>query len=229
METRLIWITPEAEKLIGYIARVSNPKNQDNPSIEGLLSYCIRHNHWSPFEMVSACVEIKTSRAIAAQILRHRSFSFQEFSQRYSTVTTFEPIEIRKQATKNRQSSLEVFSPIFPTGFFTYAKEDTEHKNMIPYNKTANDLIQDHIELSKVLYQKLINAGVAKEVARLILPMTTQTTMYMSGTVRSWIHYINLRTQPDTQKEHQEVAQSIKSILMKELPYISTVLGWPEI
>lgn len=220
MNVKLVWITPEPEKQIAYIARVSNPDNQDNPNYTKLIKYLIRNKHWSPLEQSVMSVEIKTSRAIAPQILRHRSFSFQEFSQRYSEATDFEPVEIRRQATKNRQSSLEVFDPMFATGFFTYAPEDTEHKNMIPYDKSASQLIQEHIDQGKDLYTKLINAGVAKEVARMILPLTTQTTLYMTGSARSWIHYLDLRMDEHTQKEHRDVANAISEIFAANYPTV---------
>ena len=213
MQTRMIWITPDAENWIAYIARVSNPNNQDNPEYSKLFKYLIAHKHWSPFEVASACFEIKTSRAIAAQILRHRSFSFQEFSQRYSDPTQlgFEPVEIRRQSEKNRQSSTEIFNPSFDFGY---------------EQLTASELIDRAILYNKWVYNRLVEAGVAKESARFILPITTSTCMYMSGTIRSWIHYLQLRTQPDTQKEHREIAESIKRELSLYIPTIANILEW---
>ena len=187
-----------AEDLIVYCARVSNPQNQNNIETGSkLINYCIQHGHWSIFEQVSMTVEIKTSRAIAAQILRHRSFSFQEFSQRYSEATEFEEIELREQAQKNRQSSIDAV--------------DTEKFN------TLTPLIQDYMDSAKKLYSKLLECNIAKEVARFILPLTTTSTLYMSGNIRSWIHYIELRTKEDTQKEHKDIANKIKDIFIEQL------------
>lgn len=225
MQVKLVSITPEPEKLISFIARVSNPDNQDNPDYAKLIKFLIKNQHWSPFEHSFMTVEIKTSRAIATQILRHRSFSFQEFSQRYSEVTEFEPIELRKQATKNRQSSLETINPTFLTGFFTYAPEDTEYKNMIPAVKTANEVINDLLVQIKTTYNKLLELGVAKEVARMILPLTTQTTLYMSGSIRSWIHYIQLRDTDHVQKEHRMITQQIRGIFNEYLPTVAIALA----
>jgi len=204
--TKLIWITPEAEQVIGYCARVSNPANQDNPDVAGLLKYCIKHGHWSIFEMASMCVEIKTTRAIAPQILRHRSFSFQEFSQRYAEVTEF-PIlgQMRLAGTTNRQSS----QPLPERGFDTDIILDAELA----------------VSRSYWTYNKLIKAGIAAETARMVLPLCTPTTMYMSGTIRSWIHYVQLRTQEDTQLEHREIADSIKALMAEHLPITMGVIG----
>jgi len=161
-----------SEELIAYCARVSNPSNQMNmETAPRLLKYLIKHKHWSPFEMVDMCVEIKTSRAIAAQILRHRSFSFQEFSQRYSSVTEIEPIELRKQAETNRQSSEQVID-----------------------EPVINNVVQYAIDHAVQTYEKLIKEGVAREQARLVLPLAAQSCLYMKGSVRSWVHYIDLRT-----------------------------------
>ena len=193
-----------AEDLIAYCARVSNPKNQTNTeTAPKLLKFLIKHKHWSPFELVNMCVEIKTSRAIAAQILRHRSFSFQEFSQRYSKALDMEPLELRNKADKNRQSSSEVV-------------EDS----------SMNDLANMMMKASGDLYCQLVEQGVAKESARMILPLNTQTTMYMNGSVRSWIHYIDLRTEENTQKEHRDVANAIKGIFIKQFPVVSEALVW---
>tara|TARA_Y100000593_G_scaffold37401_1_gene72565 strand:+ start:5158 stop:5808 length:651 start_codon:yes stop_codon:yes gene_type:complete len=193
-----------AEDIIAYCARVSNPSNQNNKTTAPkLLKFLIKHKHWSPFELANMCVEIKTSRAIAAQILRHRSFSFQEFSQRYSEATEMEPLELRAPAEKNRQSSSDIITD----------------ENL---NKMANMIM----EASKDFYDDMISNGVAKECARMILPLGTQTTMYMNGSVRSWIHYIDLRTEENTQKEHREVAEAVKQIFTKQFPNTSEALGW---
>ena len=221
MKTKLISITkpvsPELtslsatpEDLIVYVARVSNPDNQLNlESAPRLLNYLIKNHHWSPFEMVDMTVEIQTSRAIAAQILRHRSFSFQEFSQRYSAVTEFEPVEIRRQADKNRQSSSEEFEPMVD-----YYGD--KHK--------ASILIEMHLRDSQILYNNLLAAGTAKEVARMILPLTTQTTLYMKGSIRSWIHYFQIRLDEHTQREHRLVAESIRDIFTEQFPNISEAI-----
>ena len=187
-----------AEDLIAYCARVSNPKNQMNTATAPkLLKFLIKHKHWSPFELANMCVEIQTSRAIAAQILRHRSFSFQEFSQRYSKATEMEPLELRAPAEKNRQSSSEIVQ-----------------------DEYFNRMAAAFLEGSKQMYDQLIEAGVAKECARMILPLNTQTTMYMNGSIRSWIHYIDLRTEENTQKEHREVAEAIKAIFIENFPIL---------
>ena len=196
------------EDLIVYCARVSNPKNQNNlKTAPRLIEYLIKHKHWSPFELADVTFEIKTSRAIAAQILRHRSFSFQEFSQRYAEATEFEPVELRLQGETNRQVGNEVVDPIIG-------------------NVEASFLIKDHIRKSNQLYKDLIEAGIAKESARMILPLTTESTLYMKGSVRSWIHYIEIRATEDTQKEHREIAQEIKDHLKILLPNISKALNW---
>lgn len=208
MQVKLTSITPEPEKMISYIARVSNPDNQSNPEYAKLIKFLIKNKHYSPFEHAYMTVEIKTSRAIAAQILRHRSFTFQEFSQRYSEVTDFEPVELRKQATKNRQSSLEVFNP-----------------QIIQDGMNADEYIQSFLTYAKVVYGNLIHADVAKEVARMVLPLTTQTTLYMTGSIRSWIHYIDLRTKDDVQKEHREVALEIQKLFNLYLPTVAEALA----
>ncbi len=210
MNVKLVSITENPEKIIAYIARVSNPENQDNPDYVKLIKFLIKNKHYSPFEHASMTVEIKTSRAIAAQILRHRSFTFQEFSQRYSEATDFEPIELRKQATKNRQSSLELIDP----AIVRFGESSA----------IASILIQDHLIATNRLYSELLQAGVAKEVARMILPLTTQTTLYMTGTIRSFMHYIELRTKDDVQKEHRDVAMHIKAIFDTQLPTVSAAL-----
>lgn len=216
MNVELISITkPEikgiknAEDLVAYCARVSNPSNQMNvETAPKLLKFLIKHKHWSPFELVDMCLEIKTSRAIAAQILRHRSFSFQEFSQRYSPANEYEDIELRLQGDKNRQ----VGEKLLPTGTEAYDK--------------INELLIESLSLSQHCYETMIENGVAKEIARMILPLTTQTTIYMKGSLRSWIHYIELRTEQNTQKEHREIADRCKKIFIKQFPTISEALEW---
>lgn len=196
----------KAEDIIVYCARVSNPNNQLNVDTgDKLLKYCIKHGHWSIFEQVDMTVEIKTSRAIAAQILRHKTFSFQEFSQRYAEIQDFENIELRAQGKTNRQVGDEIINPELEDGL-------------------ANDLIQEHIEYSKSLYDRLINTGVARECARMVLPLNVQTTLYMKGNIRSWIHYLQLRTKEDTQKEHRLIAEEIKKIFINEFPIISNAI-----
>lgn len=216
MNVKLISITQpyidginNAEDLVAYCARVSNPSNQMNTeTAPKLLGFLIKHKHWSPFELVDMTVEIKTSRAIAAQILRHRSFSFQEFSQRYSVANEFEDIELRLQGDKNRQVG----------------------ENLMPVTNPAyeniSNLIAESISLSHHCYETMIENGVAKEVARMILPLTTETTMYMKGSLRSWIHYLELRTEQNTQKEHRIIADRCKKIFIKEFPLISEALQW---
>ena len=216
MNVNLISITkPEvknikkSEDLIAFCARVSNPSNQTNTeTAPKLLKFLIQHKHWSPFELVDMCLEIKTSRGIAAQILRHRSFSFQEFSQRYSTANEFEDIELRIQGDKNRQ----VGEKLMPSNTDSYDK--------------VSQLLIESLSLSQHCYDTMIENGVAKEVARMVLPLTTQTTMYMKGSLRSWIHYIGLRTEQNTQKEHREIAEKCKKIFIKEFPIISEALEW---
>jgi len=216
MNVELISITkPEIkglknpEDLVAYCARVSNPSNQMNTeTAPKLLKFLIQHKHWSPFELVDMCVEIKTSRGIAAQILRHRSFSFQEFSQRYSLATEYEDIELRLQGDKNRQVGEKLLSVNNPA-----------------YEKIS-ELIAESLSLSQHCYDTMIENGVAKEVARMVLPLSTETTMYMKGSLRSWVHYIELRTEKNTQKEHRLIAEKCKKIFMKEFPTISEALEW---
>ncbi len=198
---KLIWITPDAEKLIAYMARVSNAKNQDNPNIKGLLKFCIREGHWSIFEMCNLCIEINTTRAISAQILRHRSFSFQEFSQRYAEVEEKpDYFDLRRQDNKNRQNSIDDLC------------DETK-------KKLYNSIRMTLVDIDRC-YQGLLNYGVAKECARMILPMCSPTRLYMNGSVRSWIHYLKVRCGNGTQKEHMEIAEQIKEIFKKELPII---------
>jgi thymidylate synthase (FAD) len=197
------------EDLVAYCARVSNPSNQINTeTAPKLLKFLIKHKHWSPLEMVDMTLEIKTSRAIAAQILRHKSFSFQEFSQRYSLATEYEDIELRLQGDKNRQVG----------------------ENLLPKNNPAfnslNHLVAETLAFSDHCYNTMIENGIAKEVARMILPLTTQTTMYMKGNLRSWVHYIDLRTEQNTQKEHRIIADECKNIFIQKFPTISEVLEW---
>jgi thymidylate synthase (FAD) len=207
---RLISATPDAEKHIAYCARVSNPKNQENNNFEGLLKYCIKNQHWSIFEHAFLTVEINTSLAIATQILRHRSFTFQQFSQRYADSTELQlelpTPDLRRQDTKNRQNSTDD----------------------LDYNVKVNlqERIQKHFERSLSLYNEMLEKGVAKECARFVLPQATQTRLYMSGSIRSWMHYIDLRSAHGTQKEHMEVAEAIRCIFTCQFPTISSALGW---
>jgi len=202
---KLIAITPKAEELIAYCARVSS-SNQFNPDIAKLLKYCINHGHWSVFETPYITVEINTSRAISSQILRHRSFTFQEFSQRYAEVADFETYPARRQDSKNRQNSIDDM--------------DSEDKRWFV---SAQDRIQ---LLSASLYHDALDKGIAKEQARFLLPMSSKTKLYMTGNVRSWIHYLDLRCHIDTQKEHRDIALAIREILKKELPIISKAVAW---
>ena len=205
---KLDWITPNAEKLIARIARVSNPKNENNDeTAERLLKYCIKHKHWSVFEMASMCVEIHTTRAIAPQILRHRSFSFQEFSQRYAIPTdTFATVlpDLRRQDTKNRQNSIDDL----PTETVEYYEQRMD----------------DHFREAVTLYESLLHSGVAKECARAVLPLNTVTRLYMSGTIRSWLHYVDLRGDNGTQREHMQIARAVGEILATELPTVARAM-----
>lgn len=205
-EVKLVSITPDAEATMGYIARVSNPANQDNPNVSGLLSYCLRHGHWSVFEQATMTLEVKTTRAISAQILRHRSFTFQEFSQRYAEVEHAEVPELRRQDEKNRQNSIEDLD-----------------KGLVEHYRTRIDSMFYQIY---ELYSEMLENHVAKECARMILPMCSPTTIYMTGNIRSWINYINLRAANGTQKEHMEVAELAKQVFIEQLPVVSKALGW---
>ena len=208
-KVKLVSVTPDAEKTMAYIARVSNPKNQDNPSIGGLLSYCIQHQHWSVFEQSSMTLEIETSRAIAAQILRHRSFTFQEFSQRYADSNLLGKIDLpdlRRQDTKNRQNSIDNLDP-----------EIVEK-----LNKQMTTLF----ESSMALYNQMLELGVAKECARFVLPLATPTRLYMTGSCRSWIHYIELRSGHGTQKEHMDIANACKDIFTEQFPTVAEAMEW---
>jgi thymidylate synthase (FAD) len=225
MSVKLVSIThPSLEKemtpeeFVVYIARVSNPSNQMNvETAPRLINYLIKHKHWSPFEFVDMTVEIVTRRSIAAQILRHKSFSFQEFSQRYSSATTIQDIELRKQAEKNRQSSAEPFDPII---------FKTPEDNWDDNTRHASQAVSEFLESSMKLYVELIDAGVAREVARDILPLATESRLYMKGSLRSWIHYLELRTLEDTQKEHRDIANGIRDIFVENFPNISGAIGW---
>lgn len=204
-----------AEDLVAYCARVSNPNNQLNKKTsQKLLKYLIKHKHWSPFEMVSMTLEIKTSRAIAAQILRHRSFSFQEFSQRYSEALSSCPIELREQGKTNRQVGDEVIDPVIMDEYYSKT------------TRSASEVLKSYTDFAFKIYEDLIKSGVARESARMILPLSTETTMYMSGSLRSWIHYIDLRSQEETQKEHRQVADDCKNIFLDQFPTLSEALKW---
>ena len=208
-EVKLISVTPDAEKHMAYCARVSNPNNQDNDNFSGLLKYCIKHQHWSIFEQASMTIEINTTRGIAAQILRHRSFTFQEFSQRYADtnlLTSTIPLpELRRQDTKNRQNSTDDLGD--------YLKL-----------KLLDD-IRVHFTAAQNLYNRLLEHGVAKECARFVLPLATPTRLYMTGSVRSWITYISLREKNGTQKEHMDIAKSCKEIFCEQFPTTAEALG----
>ena len=209
MTAKFISITPDAEKTMAYIARVSNPSNQDNENFSGLLRYCIKHQHWSVFEQSSMTLEIETTRAIAAQILRHRSFTYQEFSQRYADSNLLGDIELpelRRQDTKNRQNSID----------------DLEEETVEKFNRQMNTLFSSAFGL----YNQMIEAGVAKECARFVLPLATPTRIYMTGSCRSWIHYINLRSAHGTQKEHMDIANACKKIFIEKFPAVSEALEW---
>lgn len=210
MDVKFVSITPDAEKMMAYIARVSNPSNQQNENYSGLLKYCIKHNHWSVFEQSSMTLEIETTRGLAAQILRHRSFTFQEFSQRYADTKLLDteiPVpDLRSQDTKNRQNS----------------NDDIPQEKKEEYQA----LIARHFEDSMNLYNSLLDEGVAKECARFVLPLATPTRLYMTGSCRSWIHYINLRSAHGTQREHMDVVAKARSIFTEQFPSVSEALGW---
>ena len=210
MTVKLISVTPDAEQTMAYIARVSNPANQDNENYAGLLRYCIKHNHWSVFEQSFMSLEIETNRGIAAQILRHRSFTFQEFSQRYADtnlITERIPVpELRRQDTKNRQNSTDDLGDYVKLKFQTEIAELFAHSNN--------------------LYKRMLEAGVAKECARFVLPLATPTRIYMTGSCRSWIHYINLRSANGTQKEHMDIALECKKVYSEQFPTVAEALEW---
>ena len=210
MNVKLVTVTPKAEETMGYVARVSNPKNQDNPKVAGLLSYCIKHCHWSVFEQAHLTVEIETTRGLAAQILRHRSFTYQEFSQRYADSSMLSKVipmpELRRQDDKNRQNSIDDLDP--------FVVQDFELK------------MQRHFVDGMKLYKEMLDAGVAKECARFVLPLATPTKLYMTGSVRSWIHYINLRSAHGTQKEHMQIAENCRAIFNEQFPIVAEALEW---
>ncbi len=212
MNVKLISVTPDAEKNIAYCARVSNPNNQENEKIAGLLKYCINHKHWSIFEQAFMTLEIETTRGLAAQILRHRSFTYQEFSQRYADSSLLADqipmFDLRRQDTKNRQNSIDDIDP--------FTKQEFEIQ------------IQRHFASAMDLYQAMLDKGIAKECARFVLPLATPTKIYMSGSVRSWIHYIDLRSANGTQKEHMDIANECKCIFAGQFPVIAEELGWTE-
>ena len=210
MNVKLISVTPDAEQTMAYVARVSNPNNQDNPNYSKLLGYCIKHNHWSVFEQAFMTLEIETTRGLAAQVLRHRSFTFQEFSQRYADSSLLADqvpmFDIRRQDTKNRQNSIDDIDD--------FVKQEFQIK------------IRRHFDEAMVLYQSMLDAGIAKECARFVLPLATPTRMYMSGSVRSWIHYITLRSANGTQKEHMDIAEACKKIFVEQFPTCAEALEW---
>ena len=209
-QIKLISVTPDAEKTMGYVARVSNPNNQENPKVAGLLSYCIKHGHWSVFEQAHMTVEINTTRGLAAQILRHRSFTYQEFSQRYADVSYLRehiPLpELRSQDDKNRQNSID----------------DVDSKIVEKYNKKMRAQFDASIDL----YKEMLHDGIAKECARFVLPLATPTRLYMTGSVRSWIHYIELRSAHGTQKEHMELVENVRKVFIEQFPIVSQALDW---
>ena len=210
MSVKLISVTPDAEQTMAYVARVSNPKNQENPNYAKLLGYCIKHNHWSVFEQAFMTLEIETTRGLAAQILRHRSFTYQEWSQRYADSSmlaeSIPMFDLRRQDTKNRQNSIDDIDD--------FVKQEYEIK------------IRRHFDEAMVLYQSMLDSGIAKECARFVLPLATPTRMYMSGSVRSWIHYITLRSANGTQKEHMEIAEACKKIFVDQFPTCAEALEW---
>ena len=209
MEVKLISVSPDAEQHMAYCARVSNPNNQENEKYAGLLRYCIKHQHWSIFEQAFMTLEINTTRGLAAQILRHRSFTYQEFSQRYADSNLLGNIDLpdlRRQDTKNRQNSIDNLEP-----------EIVEK-----LNKQMTTLF----ESSFALYNQMLELGVAKECARFVLPLATPTRLYMSGSVRSWIHYIELRSGHGTQKEHMDIANACKSIFTEQFPTVAEAMEW---
>ena len=207
---KLVSVTPDAEQHMAYVARVSNPKNQDNDQFAGLLKYCIKHGHWSVFEQAFMTVEINTTRGLAAQILRHRSFTYQEFSQRYADSSMLAdqiPLpELRRQEEKNRQNSTDDMNP----------------RTVNHYNRK----MEQHFKQGMKLYQNMLKDGVAKECARFVLPLATPTRIYMTGSVRSWIHYIDLRSAHGTQKEHMAVAEGVRSIFSEQFPTVAQALDW---
>ena len=207
---KLISVTPDAEKHMAYCARVSNPNNQENEKFSGLLRYCIKHQHWSIFEQATMTLELNTTRGIAAQVLRHRSFTYQEFSQRYADSSLLAekiPVpELRRQDTKNRQNSIDDVD--------AFIKQEFEIK------------MRKHFDDAMVLYQSMLDAGIAKECSRFVLPLATPTRLYMTGSVRSWIHYIDLRSANGTQKEHMDIANAAKEIFCEQFPAVAEAMEW---
>jgi len=210
MSVKLISVTPDAEKMMAYVARVSNPNNQENPNYAKLLGYCIKHNHWSVFEQSFMTLELETTRGVAAQVLRHRSFTYQEFSQRYADSSMLAeriPLpKLRRQDTKNRQNSIDDIDPFV--------------------NQEFQIKMENHFQEGMKLYQEMLKYGIAKECARFVLPLATPTKIYMSGSCRSWIHYINLRTANGTQKEHMDLAEGCKKIFIEQFPTCAEALEW---
>ena len=209
-QIKLISVTPDAEKTIAYVARVSNPQNQENDKFAGLLKYCIKHGHWSVFEQAFMTLEINTTRGLAAQILRPRSFTYQEFSQRYQDVSHIRediPLpELRSQDEKNRQNSIDDVEPVVVEKF--------------------NRKMRKHFDASIDLYKEMLHDGIAKECARFVLPLATHTRLYMTGSVRSWIHYIELRSAHGTQKEHMDLVENVRKVFIQQFPTVSEALGW---
>ena len=210
MTVKFVSITPDAEKTMAYIARVSNPKNQGNEKFAGLLKYCIKHNHWSVFEQSSMTLEIETTRGLAAQILRHRAFTYQEYSQRYADSSLLGdsiPLPaLRRQDDKNRQNSIDDIDP-----------KERQHYEIE---------MQRHFDEGMNLYKKMLDAGIAKECARFVLPLATPTRLYMTGSVRSWIHYIELRSAHGTQKEHMDLVENVRKVFIAQFPTVSQALDW---
>ena len=209
-QIKLISVTPDAEKTMAYVARVSNPQNQENEKFAGLLRYCIKHGHWSVFEQAHMTLEINTTRGLAAQILRHRSFTYQEFSQRYQDVSHIRediPLpELRSQDEKNRQNSVDDVDPAIVEKY--------------------NVKMRKHFDASIDLYKEMLHDGIAKECARFVLPLATPTRLYMTGSVRSWIHYINLRSAHGTQKEHMDLVENVRTVFKEQFPTVSEALEW---
>ena len=210
MSVKLVSVTPDAEQTMAYVARVSNPNNQENPNYAKLLGYCIKHNHWSVFEQSFMTLEIETTRGLAAQILRHRSFTYQEFSQRYADSSLLAekiPLpELRRQDTKNRQNSIDDIDP--------FVRQEFQIK------------MKKHFDEGMKLYKEMLDASIAKECARFVLPLATPTRIYMTGSVRSWLHYIELRSANGTQKEHMDIALGAKEIFIEQFPAVAEAMEW---
>ncbi len=209
-DIKLISVTPDAEKHMAYCARVSNPNNQENEKFSGLLKYCVKHQHWSIFEQAYMTLEINTTRGVAAQVLRHRSMTYQEFSQRYADSSLLAeeiPLpELRRQDTKNRQNSIDDVDP--------FVRQEFQIK------------MKKHFDEGMKLYKEMLDAGIAKECARFVLPLATPTRLYMTGSVRSWIHYIDLRSANGTQKEHMDIALGAKQIFIEQFPAVAEAMEW---